>query len=231
MQGPLNPTVTITEGSDAVTPGAVLYMLTGGSLASEGEQTFTMPQGTDVALESSASYYVHLEAEAPDETSTPTARLTWTHISDEDAGGAAGWGIDDTLSHQGSPTENWVANPNSSLSIAIQGRVNELEPAPNSPATGGPSIVGTLEVGQTLTAETSGIDDSDGLTSVSYEYRWLRMSCSTREIAGATSSSYELTSADRGKRIKVRVSFLDDAGYSEQLRSNATDRVAGRPDS
>ena len=45
--------------------------------------------------------------------------------------------------------------------------------AANAPATGAPTISGTAQVGQTLTAITSGISDSDGLTNVTYSYQWL----------------------------------------------------------
>ena len=42
---------------------------------------------------------------------------------------------------------------------------------PNSPATGTLAITGTAQVGRTLTADTSGIADDDGLTNVSYSYQ------------------------------------------------------------
>ena len=43
--------------------------------------------------------------------------------------------------------------------------------AKNHPATGAPTITGTAQVGQTLTAVTTGImDDADGLTSPTYMY-------------------------------------------------------------
>ena len=41
----------------------------------------------------------------------------------------------------------------------------------NSPATGAPTISGTPQVDQTLTAGTSDIADEDGLTKVSYSYQ------------------------------------------------------------
>ena len=44
---------------------------------------------------------------------------------------------------------------------------------PNSPATGAPTITGTAQVGETLTADTSGIADADGLANVSYSYQWI----------------------------------------------------------
>ena len=90
----------------------------------------------------------------------------------------------------------------------------------NSPATGQPTINGTAQVGQTLTVDTSGISDADGLDNVSYSYQWL--SSRDTEIEGATSSTYEVQSSDNGKLIKVRVTFTDDAGYDESLTSEAT---------
>ena len=65
------------------------------------------------------------------------------------------------------------------------------------------------QVGETLTANTSGIADEDGLSSVQYEYQWL---ADDSEIAGATSLTYTLADTDEGKAIKVEVTFTDDAG-------------------
>ena len=94
----------------------------------------------------------------------------------------------------------------------------------NSPATGAPVITGTAQVGETLTANTSGVADADGLNNVQYEYRWL---ADDSDIAGATNATYTPSAADEGKDIKVRVSFTDDAGHDETLTSAATAAVAG----
>ena len=94
----------------------------------------------------------------------------------------------------------------------------------NSPATGAPTITGTAQVGETLTADTPGIADSDGLSNVSYSYQWL--SSRDTEIDGATSSTYSLQESDEGKVIKVRVTFTDDVGHEESLTSGATAEVA-----
>ena len=99
----------------------------------------------------------------------------------------------------------------------------------NTPATGAPTIGGTVQVGETLTADMSGISDADGLTNVAYSYQWL--SSRDSEIAGATSATYTLVDADGGKAIKVRVSFTDDSGNEETLTSAATGAVAARPNS
>ena len=99
----------------------------------------------------------------------------------------------------------------------------------NSPATGAPVIAGTIQVGETLTADTSSISDADGLTNVSYQYQWLRNDGnSDSEIAGATDSTYALADDDEGNTVKVRVSFTDDAGTDESLTSPATATVAAR---
>ncbi len=103
-----------------------------------------------------------------------------------------------------------------------------VEARPNSPATGAPAISGTAQVGETLTADPSGIADTDGLTNVTFSYQWL---ADDSEISGATGSSYTLTDSDEGKAIKVRASFTDDAGNAETLDSVATAAVEARPNS
>ena len=97
---------------------------------------------------------------------------------------------------------------------------------PNNPATGAPAITGTAQVGETLTAETSGIADADGLTNASFSYQWL---AGGADISGATDSSYTLADADIGKAISVKVSFTDDAGHQETLTSAATAAVEAAP--
>ena len=94
--------------------------------------------------------------------------------------------------------------------------------ASNTPATGAPTITGTAQVGQTLTASTTGISDDDGLTNVSYSYQWL---ADDTEIDGATGSTYTLQASDNGKVIKVRVTFTDDADSDESLTSAGTSAV------
>ena len=103
--------------------------------------------------------------------------------------------------------------------------------APNTPATGAPTITGTAQVGQTLTAGTAAIMDADGLTSVSYTYQWIRVATDNTEtnISGATASTYTLVAADQGTTVKVRVSFTDDANNPETLTSAATAAVAAAP--
>ena len=97
---------------------------------------------------------------------------------------------------------------------------------PSSPATGAPTISGTAQVGETLTVDTSGIADTDGLSNVQYEYQWI---ADDSDISGATNATYTLAAEDEGKAIKVQVSFTDDADNEETLTSGATDTVEAAP--
>ena len=115
------------------------------------------------------------------------------------------------------------AGNNEALTSAATAAV-AAAPTPNSPATGAPTISGTAQVGETLTAYTSEIADADGLISVQYEYQWL---ADDAGISGATNATYTLADADEGKAVKVEVSFTDDADNEETLTSAATEVVAG----
>ena len=99
----------------------------------------------------------------------------------------------------------------------------------NRPATGAPAITGAAEVGQTLTADASAIEDPDGRPAdADLDYQWVRSDGVTDEdIDGATDSTYTLVQADAGKTIKVRVSFTDDAKFPESLTSAASAAVTG----
>ena len=90
----------------------------------------------------------------------------------------------------------------------------------NHPATGVPTITGTAQVGQILTADLSGLADEDGTTQAdnddigfAYTYQWVRVATDSTEtdITGATSKTYTLATEDAGKTVKVTVSFTDDA--------------------
>ena len=96
----------------------------------------------------------------------------------------------------------------------------------NTPAAGQPTISGAPQVGQTLTADTTGITDADGLDDVTYAYSW---SGADDEISGATGNTYTLTAAEQGKAITVRITFTDDAGNEEAITSAATAAVAPAP--
>ena len=98
--------------------------------------------------------------------------------------------------------------------------------AVNDPATGTPTISGTAQVGQTLTASTTGIADLEGVPG-SLNYQWIRVGAdgtSNPTDVGGNSNTYLLTEADFGKRIKVRVDFTDGQGGAESRTSDAYPR-------
>ena len=73
-----------------------------------------------------------------------------------------------------------------------------------------------------MTADTSGIADADGLVGATFTYQWVT---GGSDIAGATGSTYTLTSSEQGQTIQVRVNFIDDRSNAESLTSAATDAV------
>ena len=125
---------------------------------------------------------------------------------------------DDSLTYEGIQT-----GLGESLTIPSPNAVSPTPAPANNEAAGAPTISGKAQVGQTLTADTSGISAANGLENVSYSYQWL--SSRDTEIAGATSSTYTTQSSDVRKIIKVRVTFTDDAGNEESLTSAAMGAV------
>ena len=100
---------------------------------------------------------------------------------------------------------------------------------PNTPATGAPTITGTAQVGQTLTASPGTIADADGLTTPNYSYQWILVDgADEADIPGRTTGTYNLTNAQVGKTIRVRASFTDDAGNAESRTSAPTATVEYR---
>ena len=104
---------------------------------------------------------------------------------------------------------DWEAGQTISVSIVLTSALQT--PSSNTPASGAPTISGTAQVDETLTAETSSIADDDGLTNVSYSYQWTRSNGSTyADLAGETGSTYTLVYADQGKTASVSVEVTDD---------------------
>jgi hypothetical protein len=96
----------------------------------------------------------------------------------------------------------------------------------NDAPTGVPAITGVATEDLTLTADTTGIADIDGLGAFSYQ--WLRNGVA---IGGATAVTYTLGDADVGTQISVQVSYTDALGSGEgPLTSAPTAPVANLND-
>ena len=90
-------------------------------------------------------------------------------------------------------------------------------------ATGEPTISGVHRVGEELTASTAAIADPEGVANATFAYQWVSVDASAteKEIDGATSLTYTLAGADEGGTVKVKVSFTDDGGNTEERTSAA----------
>ena len=109
-----------------------------------------------------------------------------------------------------------------------QSKANGSPDDRNSSATGIVSITGTAQVGQTLTADASGISDPDGMQTATLTYRWMM---DGTNIQNARDSSYTLAKDAEGRTIQVSIRFTDDAGNTEVLTSPPTAPVEPRPNS
>ena len=182
--------------------------------AKGGEWLDLPAEGVDIAFHGSSAVVSNLHG------------LSWLRVRAMSCAGASEWSQIEEL--YGTNASDWEGVP-----VPEVEEGNEIEPCSedadtpeNSPATGAPTISGTAQVGETLTANTSGIADADGLSNVQYEYQWL---ADDSDISGATNATHTLADADEGKAIMVQVSFTDDAGNDETLTSEATDAVAAAP--
>ncbi|MDB3929807.1 pentapeptide repeat-containing protein, partial [Paracoccaceae bacterium] len=95
----------------------------------------------------------------------------------------------------------------------------------NNEPTGTIAVSGTLEQGLELTADTSNLDDVDGLGPLSYQ--WL---ASGDPIASANADSYTIGQSEVGKTISVAVSYTDAYGTSESLVSAPTSAIENTND-
>ena len=89
----------------------------------------------------------------------------------------------------------------------------------NHAPTGRPVVRGLVDVGETLTVDTSRIADGDGTTGAVFSYQWISTADTGADIAGAVGPSYTVRPADAGRAFSVRVSFADDDGNAESLTS------------
>ena len=89
----------------------------------------------------------------------------------------------------------------------------------NDAPTGGVTISST---GHTLTANTSTLNDADGLGPISYQWQ-----SGGVDVVGATGSAFTFTSSDIGKTFMVKENYIDGHGTHEYVDSSAV--VAADP--
>ena len=119
--------------------------------------------------------------------------------------------------------------------------------APNEEPSGKPTITGTTQEGETLTADVSGITDGDNgdkdedgtsgdILSSSFSYTWWKTikygpnSGTSEQIRGASGSTYRIRKADIKHSFYVKVRYRDDRGFNEELQSANTGTVVPAAD-
>jgi fibronectin type 3 domain-containing protein len=127
-----------------------------------------------------------------------------------DIDGATGRSYELTSADVGSTIRVQVTASNTagsgSADSAATGTVAGTAPANSSP----PTVSGTAQEGQTLAADP-GV--WSGTQPISYAYRWQRCGLGLcNDILGATGQSYQLTAADVGFTIRVRVTASNAIG-------------------
>ncbi|MDC6453927.1 hypothetical protein PQY68_01540 [Planktomarina temperata] len=104
--------------------------------------------------------------------------------------------------------------------VTNEATVSTPETSQNATPTGAVKITGTARQGETLTAVTSTLADTDGLGVFSYQWK-----ADGAAISAATSNSLTLAETQVGKIITVEVSYTDGRNNQESLLSSATSLV------
>ena len=220
-------------------PGPPLYMRTSGVAASHAVVDWARPQLRDDSVPNGVTYKIQWKLET---SSWHAPNAVSEHVLTPDEGdGWLQWTIrglaPDTTYHVRAiaTNEHGDSEPSNVWTFRTQrgpGQDSGQQQAANSPPTGEPSITGFGQVGETLTADTSRIEDEDGLTNPGYTYQWVRSELGAdtgTDIHDATARTYIVTADDAGKAITVRVTFTDDAGQEHSLTSSVAVVVSPPP--
>ena len=190
-------------------PGDEIFTFNSGTITNAFNR-FSPPLGANRVLLPNTDYFIEAQ-----QSGGSGADLTWIGTNSDDDSGTSGWSLENA-GHIVKGSSWTVIDTGEPYKVRIYGERTY-------PATGAPTITGTRRVGQTLTAQTTGIADTDGLNDVSYTYQWIQIDGRTETDIGSDSATYTVAVADSGKEIKVRVTFSDDEGNAESRISAAVD--------
>jgi len=200
--------------------------------------TETDPQSVVMDEDSSPTPF-SLVLHATDDDDDP---ITWSISSPASHGiaAASGTGLSKSIAY--TPTENYngtdsfvvmVSDGNGGTdTLTINVTIHPRNDAPVN--TVPPTVTGTYEAGQTLTADpgtwNDHLDEVPG--EITYRYQWWRADnasgANTVIIVGASGNSYTLQTSDRGKYVQVVVHADDDTTTREL--PTAWQLVGGIPD-
>ena len=211
------PDVTVASGGDVTEGSAAVFMLT-----RTGDTAATL----EVAWETTASGDFGAATGAGTATFPVDGATVQVSVATTDDGVHETHGsVTLSLTADTGADPAWLPGDPATATVAVKDD-------DNAAPTGAPLIDDmTPVVGQTLTADPSGIDDPDGLTGTSWAWRWLRVSSGGTETQVSTGASYMVIAGDVGATLKVEASFVDDDGTEEMVESVETAAVeaATRP--
>lgn len=179
--------------------------------AADNEYDATMDVPTDVAPTGNVTF--------SDSAGWSVEGHSWTAAGSDGDGGylvvsafidEAAQGVGDTIS---ATYEGSDYTPGASNALTIDG----------PPSITSASITGTAEVGDTLTAASSGVT---GYPAPAETYQWFDGSTA---IVGATSETYTVQSSDLGDSINVVITETNDDGSPASATSAGTADVTGSP--
>ena len=113
------------------------------------------------------------------------------------------------------------SNTTETFSSSATAQVENVNNAPG----GVLRILGTPAQEDILTADTSGLSDTDGLGAFSYQ--WMRDGTA---ISDETNTTLALSEVDVGKKISVTVTYTDQQGTSETVTSASTNAISNKND-
>ncbi|GEM_PF-1204277 len=133
--------------------------------------------------------------------------------------------------NDGTNREIFMQNPGFPYSLVIPYDYSTIS-VNNPPAATSVSIIGTLNVGQTLTG-TYTYTDSENNTESGSTFKWYRSDdvagTNKTAIASATAKTYTLTAADAGKYISFEVTPKDGAAFGTEVESAIRGPVVASP--
>ena len=207
------PSVTVASDGDVTEGETVTFTLTRtGDTAETLDVAYAVTATGDFGVTTGAD-----TATFPANSSTVQVSVATTGDGAHEAHGS----VTATLTADTSADPAYLLGDPSTATAAV-------EDDDDSPATGTVTITGTPTEGQTLSVDTSGLTDADGLANAAYVYQWVRTPSggSDADISGATGATYVPVFADAGATLKVKVTVTDDEGHEATFTSAPTSAVA-----
>jgi hypothetical protein len=196
--------------------GASMYIDSAISVASANTITFAQP--SDIVTSSSNQTFTVSATATSGLSVTFTSSTTGkcTVGSSTDSGGTSTATVTVLASQTGTCTISANSSSNNSyVSAATVSQSFTLLAGATAPTTsGGTSMSGTVEYGETLTAvDGTWGDGGSAVTATTYQWQSCTpSSCTWTNISGATSSTYVVGSGDVAKQIRVAVTKTNSIG-------------------